>query len=83
MTVLSLNSKIKRKVIMVQRPNKTNTSNEVVKSVAWLIEATFRGFIGCWLIGHTHDWLIVLLAMYALATAALIVIVHFLKAHKG
>ena len=63
--------------------NKTNTSKDVIKSVAWLIEATFRGFVGYELLNHFHSYVIVAAAVYSLATSVLIVVVHFVKAHKA
>jgi hypothetical protein len=49
----------------------------------WLIEATFRGFVGYMLLAHfRHNYVAVAAALYALLTAAMIVIVHFVKAHK-
>lgn len=61
----------------------TNTTKEVVKSVMWLIEATFRGFVGYMLLAHfRHNYVAVAASVYALATAAMIVVAHFVKAHK-
>lgn len=61
---------------------KTN-KKEVVKSVMWLIEATFRGFVGYMLLTHfIHNYVSDAAAVYAIATALMIVIVHFVKAHK-
>lgn len=65
------------------QPSKTNTNKEVIKSVMWLIEATFRGFVGYMLLVHfRHNYVAVAAGLYALFTGAMIVIVHFVKAHK-
>ena len=61
----------------------TNSKKEIVKSVMWLIEATFRAYAGYMLIAHfRHNYVAVVASVYALATAGLIVIAHFVKAHK-
>lgn len=62
---------------------KQNKKTEWVKSIAWLIEATFRGFVGYMLLAHfTHQYVAVGAGVYSLATGGLIVITHFVKAHK-
>jgi len=68
---------------MTKEAPKTNTNKEVVKSVMWLIEATFRGFAGYMLLAHfRHNYVAVAAGLYALITAGIIVITHFVKAHK-
>jgi len=68
---------------MTTTPTKTNTSKEVIKSVMWLIEATFRGFVSYMLLVHfRHNYVAVAAGLYALITSAMIVIAHFVKAHK-
>lgn len=60
-----------------------STKGDYVKSIAWLIEATFRGFVGYMLLVHfRHNYVAVAAGVYALVTAGLIVITHFVKAHK-
>lgn len=59
------------------------TKADYVKSIAWLIEATFRGFVGYMLAVHFRSSYVALAAaIYALVTAGIIVIAHFVKAHK-
>ena len=67
---------------MTTTPTKNN-NKEVIKSVMWLIEATFRGFVGYMLLVHfRHNYVAVAASIYALVTGAMIVVVHFVKAHK-
>lgn len=68
---------------MTTTQNKTKSNKEVVKSVMWLIEATFRAYAGYMLLAHfRHNYVAVAASVYALATAAMIVVAHFVKAHK-
>ena len=68
---------------MTTTSNKTNSKKEIVKSVMWLIEATFRGYVGYMLLAHfRHNYVAVAAGLYALITAAMIVVAHFVKAHK-
>lgn len=64
--------------------NKTNKSKkaDVVKSVAWLVEATFRGFVGWILLSNFDHLLTTAVAFYALGTGAVIVVSHFVRAHR-
>lgn len=69
---------------MASDKNKTNKSSkrDIVKSIAWLVEATFRTFVG-WILLSNFDHLVTTAAaFYALGTAALIVVAHFVTAHK-
>jgi hypothetical protein len=71
---------------MTTTKNQTPTNNkskDVIKSLAWLIEAAFRGFVGWVLLDHFHNYIMVAVAIYSLLTAGLIVIVHFVNAHKA
>jgi hypothetical protein len=65
-------------------PTKTkSTKSNYIKSVAWLIEATFRAFVGYMLLVHfRHNLVADVAALYALITASLIVVTHFVRAHK-
>ena len=64
-------------------PTKTNTKANYVKSVAWLIEATFRAYAGYMLVSNfRHNYAALAAAVYALITAAMIVVTHFAKAHN-
>lgn len=68
---------------MTTKEQKNNTPKEVIKSVAWLIEAAFRGFVAYILIvDHRHNYFAMAAGIYALATATMIVVAHFVKAHK-
>lgn len=66
------------KTDVVKKSNKF----DAVKSIAWLIEAAFRGFAGWVLLTNFHNYATTVAAVYALATGAVIVITHFVKAHK-
>ena len=67
---------------MTTTPTKNN-NKEVIKSVMWLIEATFRGFVGYMLLVHfRHNYVAVAAGLYALITGAMIVVAHFVKAHR-
>jgi hypothetical protein len=64
------------------KKNKRNFKIEAIKSIAWLLESGFRGFVG-WILLSNFDRLpTTIAAFYALGTAAIIVITHFIKAHK-
>ena len=61
----------------------TNNNKEIVKSVMWLIEAAFLGYVGYMLLAHyRHNYIAVAAGLFALFQTAMIVIVHFVKAHK-
>lgn len=67
---------------MTNSTNKQTKKSDYVKVVAWLIEATFRGFVGIMLLMHfRHNYVAVAASVYALSTAVLIVVTHFAKAH--
>lgn len=69
---------------MTTTNNKTNNSKEIVKSVMWLIEATFRGYVGYMLLAHfKHNYVADVAGIYALATGLMIVVTHFVNAHKA
>lgn len=64
---------------------KTSTKNdkaEVLKSIAWLLEAAFRGFVGYVLLSQFDHLVTTIAAFYALGTAGVIVVAHFVKAHR-
>jgi len=64
--------------------NKKATKIDYIKSLAWLIEAAFRAYAGYMLLAHyRHNYVAVAAGAYALVTAGLIVISHFVKAHKA
>lgn len=66
-------------------------NKETIKSLAWLVEATIRGFSGWLMLAYagritassTFTYVIAAAAIYLLGTAAIIVVAHFVKAHKG
>ena len=66
----------------ITKNKKTKNINELTKSIAWLIEATARAFVGWALITHSKNYIALAVAVYFLATSGLIVISHFYKAHK-
>lgn len=74
--------KLKRKDNkMANDKNQKNVRN-VLTSIAWLVEAGIRAFTG-WVLLSNFDYLVTTIAaVYLLATAGLIVITHFVKAHK-
>jgi hypothetical protein len=62
--------------------NKNIRKAEMIKSLAWLLEATFRGFVGWVLLTNFDNVVTTAAGVYALATAAVIVATHFVKAHR-
>lgn len=62
-------------------PKKSNKL-EVLKSVAWLLEAAFRGFVGWVFLTHFNGYITTVAALYALGTAGVIVVLHFVRAHQ-
>jgi hypothetical protein len=66
-------------------PTQTKSSKaEYIKSLAWLIEATFNAYVGYMLLAHfRHNYVADVAGIYALASAGLIVVVHFIKAHNN
>lgn len=78
-----LNGSLKERVTMTTTNNNTNNNKEIVKSVMWLIEAAFLGYVGYMLLAHyRHNYIAVAAGLFALFQTAMIVIVHFVKAHK-
>lgn len=63
-----------------------NTKGQVstaAKSIAWIVEAGFRGFVGWVMLNfHAHNYVMAAAGIYALLTAFVIVVAHFIKAHK-
>lgn len=53
-----------------------------VKSLAWLVEAAFRGFIGWILLSNFDNLATTAVAFYALGTAGIIVVMHFVRANR-
>lgn len=81
--IIELVKKLKRKddKMAHDKNKKSNKSNAVI-SIAWLVEATFRGFVG-WILLNNFDHLVTTAAgIYALGTAGVIVVMHFVRAHK-
>lgn len=80
-------NKAKRKgdKIMATDNKKTSTKSnrlEVLKSIAWLVEAAFRGFVGWVLLSNFDHLVTTAAAFYALGTAGVIVVSHFVRAHR-
>lgn len=77
-------NKLRKDDKMAHDKNKTNKSNKLdfVKSLAWLLEAAFRFFVGWILLSKFDHYITTVAALYALGTGAVIVITHFVKAHK-
>lgn len=75
--------KLKRKDDKMAK-DKTKKSNkvDVAKSVAWLVEASFRAFVGWILLTNFDRYITTAAALYALGTAAVIVVAHFIKANR-
>lgn len=70
---------------MSTNKNKSETKAsklEIVKSLAWLIEAAGRGFVGYLLLTTHSNYVILAVAIYFVLTALMIVTVHFVNAHK-
>lgn len=59
-----------------------STKSDAFKSLVWLIEAAFRGFTGWALLTNFDNIATTTVGVYALATAVIIIAVHFIKAHK-
>lgn len=60
---------------------KSSTKIDMFKSIAWLLEAAFRGFTGWVLLTSFHNYATTVAAIYALGTAGVIVVTHFVKAN--
>lgn len=81
-------NKAKRKgdKIMATDNKKTSTKSndklEVLESLAWLVEAAFRGFVGWVLLHNFNNYATTAAGIYALGTAGVIVVLHFVRAHR-
>lgn len=79
-------SKLKERTTLMASPEtktaKKTTAAQTIKSLAWLVEAGFRGFVGWVLLTNFDQLVTTVAAIYALGTATLIVATHFVKAHK-
>lgn len=67
---------------MAKDKNTKHNKLDVLKSIAWLVEAAFRFFVGWVLLSKFHQPVMVAAALYALGSGALIVIAHFIKANR-
>lgn len=70
---------------MSKEKNKKNLKNQIgdsTKAAAWLVEAAFRTTVGIVIFQKTTGVVFTAIALYALATAGLILISHFVKAYK-
>lgn len=74
--------KLKRKDDkMTKEKNTKNNKRDILKSITWLLEATFRIFVGWLLLSNFDNIFVVIAALYALGSAGVIVIAHFVKAY--
>lgn len=69
------------------KTNKTETTKKAgvanaIKSVAWLTEAAFRFFAGWALLTNFDNLATTIAAFYALGTATIIVVAHFIRANR-
>lgn len=60
-----------------------NLNRDVLTSIAWLLEAVFRIYIGVLLLQHFSNFVAIAAALYALGTAGAIIVKHFVDAHKA
>lgn len=69
---------------MAKDKTKTSETGKVstLKSIAWLVEAGFRGFVGWVLLSNFDRLATTVCAVYALGTAGLIVVSHFVRANR-
>lgn len=75
--------KLKRKddKMAHDKTKKSNKRNAAL-SAAWLVEAAFRVFAGWVLLSNFDNVATTAAAFYALGTAGIIVVTHFVQAHK-
>lgn len=82
-SIIEVVNKAKRKDDkMAHDKNKQSNKRNAVISVAWLIEAAFRAFTGWVLLTNFDHIVTTAAAFYALGTAGVIVVTHFVRAHK-
>lgn len=91
----SVKQLIKRKDDTMASTNKTKSTEVAptkgrkaqamgtIMSLAWLLEASFRGFVGWVLLTNFSNYATTAAAFYALGTAAIIVLMHFVRANRG
>jgi hypothetical protein len=81
---MKLVSKLKkeRTTMTNDKTKKSSKRIQAVKSLAWLTEASFRTFAGWILISNFDHWATTAAAIYAFATAGVVVVFHFFKANK-
>lgn len=69
--------------LKITNSNPGTSKMEYTKSIFWLIEAAFRGFVGYVLLAKLgRNYVYEAAAIYSLGTAGFIVITHFVKAHR-
>lgn len=61
---------------------KLNKMQNVIKAGLWLIHATASALAGYILVTNYNNYFVIATGLYLLATAGLVVVVHFLKASK-
>jgi len=66
-----------------KQPNKKDSKGvSTVKSVAWLLLAVQQGFVGYVLLANFSNYFVVAAALLSLGIAGVVVVAHFVKAHK-
>jgi hypothetical protein len=60
--------------------NLKNTAANTTKAIAWVIEAAFRTFVGIVALQNFTGYVATAVAVYALLTAGVIIVSHFVKA---
>lgn len=56
--------------------------NSFVKGIAWLVLTIQQAFVGCVLLSHFDNFLVVVAALASLLLAGAIVLTHFIKASR-
>lgn len=80
--ILKRVKKLKRKDGKMALDKKQNNKENVAKSAAWLIEASFRAYVGYVLLTNFDQLVAIVAGVYALFTAIIIVVSHFMRAYK-
>lgn len=75
-------NRMESKTPKTKKQSKSFDWQGAIKSLAWLVEAAFRGFVGWILLSNFDNTLTVAVAIYALGTAGVIVVMHFVRAHR-
>jgi hypothetical protein len=86
--ILRTVNKAKRKGDKIMATDNKNTSKKTskggaLKSIAWLAFAAQQGFVGYVLLANFGNYFVVAAAIASLLIAGVIVVAHFINAHKG